>query len=109
MESEDKVDLGQEELDGFGGTVGGGDELEPVIRMKLKWQQKSLSSSKVLWSFCLKSLLWSESLCAVSTTSQDGDHRLGFYEGHLQELLMTVQLHGWRATVMDHAWHVELS
>ena len=103
-ELEDEADLGQEEPDGFGGTVRGGDELEPVIRTK-KRQRKSQSSGKVLsGSFCLKSLLWSESLYAVSTTSQDGDHRLGFYEGHLRELLMTVQLHGRRTTAIDHAF-----
>ena len=39
VESEDEVDLGQEEPDGFGGTVRGGDELEPVIRTK-KRQRK---------------------------------------------------------------------
>ena len=49
-------------------------------------------------------MLWSEFQRPVSATSQDGDHRLAFYEGHLRELLMTVQLHGRRATATDNAF-----
>ena len=103
-EGEGEVDPGQETHNNHVGLVESEDEVQPMIKKK-KRQWKSQSSGKVLsGSFCLKSLLWSESLYAVSTTSQDGDHRLGFYEGHLRELLMTVQLHGRRTTAIDHAF-----
>ena len=46
----------------------------------------------------------SEVLCTVSATSQDGDHKIGFYQGHLQELLMVLQLHGRRATATENAF-----
>lgn len=40
----------------------------------------------------------------MSTSSQEGDHKIGFYKGHLRELLMLVQLHSRRATATENAF-----
>ena len=40
----------------------------------------------------------------MSTSSQEGDHKIGFYKGPLRDLLMVVQLHSRRATATENAF-----
>lgn len=111
-EDEDEIDLGRKKRDDHH-DVGvmepegnSNDELEPVIITK-KRQRKSQGSGMAFQSFYLE-CSGLKNLLAVSVTgsnsSQEGDHKIGFYKGCLRDLLMLVQLQCRRATATENAF-----